>query len=138
MTENFSNEEIDDVIQFNKDIVEERGQPFSVNYERLSRVFSNVNLFNNMPSKRERIIRKASHIFGGIAWQQPFSEGNKETALALTKLFLRRNGFDLPIITRNDKKEIFDLLVKTVFKDELDPTITTEVEEYLLEKVVEY
>lgn len=138
MSEIFLNEEIEEIILDNKDLVESRQEPFSVNRERLSRVFDQVNAFNDIENLRERIITKASHLLGGITWQQPFSEGNKETALSLTKLFLRRNGFDLPFETKEEEKEIYELLVKTVFKDELDETIITEVREYLLKKVIVY
>ncbi len=138
MSENFSNEEIEEIILDNKDLVESRDEPFDINREKVFAVFSKLNSFNYITNKRDRVIRKASNILAGLTWQQPFSEGNKETALSVTKLFLRRNGFDLPINTPADEKEIFDLLVKTVFKFEDDPTITHEIEEFLFKKVSEY
>ncbi|MGI0087719.1 MAG: hypothetical protein ACREBI_07125 [Nitrosotalea sp.] len=44
----------------------------------------------------------------------------------------------MSLVTRGDKKEIFDLLVKTVFKFEGDPTIVREMEEYLSRKITSY
>ncbi|MGB9004001.1 MAG: hypothetical protein WCC52_09375 [Nitrosotalea sp.] len=44
----------------------------------------------------------------------------------------------MPIVTLEDEKEIFDLLVKTVFKFDGDPTIISEIEEYLSKKVTGY
>ncbi|MDE1766354.1 MAG: hypothetical protein KGI27_08805 [Thaumarchaeota archaeon] len=52
----------------------------------------------------------------------------KEIALSVAKLFLRRNGFDLPLHTLEDEKELFVLLVKTIFKFDGDPTIIGEIE----------
>jgi len=135
MPEIFSDIQIDVIIRDNKRLVEERGLPFCVVKDRLEDVFSNVNSHNDMPDKRERIMRKASHILGGITYRQPFCEGNRETALTHTILFLRDNGFDLPLDTQDDKQEIFDLLYRTIFKDELDQTIITEIEQYLTRKV---
>ena len=73
-----------------------------------------------------------------LTWQQPFSEGNKEIALSVTKLFLRRNGFDLPIHGTENEKEIFNLLIKTVYKFEGDSTIIGKIEEYISKKVIEH
>lgn len=73
-----------------------------------------------------------------LTWQQPFSEGNKEIALSVAKLFLRRNGFDLLFSTLDNEKEIFVLLVKTVFKFDDDPTIIGEIEKYLFKNITDY
>lgn len=135
MPETFSDIRIEAIIRDNKRLVEQRGEPFCVVKDRLDDVFSNVNSYNDIQNKKERIIRKASHILGGITYRQPFCEGNRETALTHTILFLRDNGFDLPLDTQEDKQEIFDLLDRTIFKDELDQTIISEVEQYLTRKV---
>jgi prophage maintenance system killer protein len=134
MSEVFSDIQIEAIIRDNKRLVEQRGQPFCVIRDKLEDIFSNVNSHNNIQNKKERIIRKAAHILGGITYQQPFCEGNRETALAYTILFLRDNGFDLPLDKQEDKQEVYDLLHKTVFKDELDPTIITEIEQYLTKR----
>lgn len=138
MSDELSSEDIEEIIQENKDLVEGRGEPFGVNRERLLEVFSRLNSFNHITNKRDRTIKKATHILAMLAWQQPFSDGNKEIALSVAKLFLRRNGFDLPIRTLEDEKELFDLLVKTVFKFDGDPTIIDEIEKYLFKKVTNY
>jgi hypothetical protein len=52
-------------------------------------------------------------------------------------LFLRDNGFDLPLDTQEDKQEIFDLLYRTILKDELDQTIITEVGNILQGKLLD-
>ncbi|MGB9004002.1 MAG: hypothetical protein WCC52_09380 [Nitrosotalea sp.] len=68
MSENFSNEEIEEIILDNKDLVEGRGEPFGVNRERLATIFSQLNSFNYIANKRDKIIRKASHILAGLTW----------------------------------------------------------------------
>lgn len=135
MSENFSDIQIEAIIRDNKRLVEQRGEPFCIVKDRLDKIFSNVNSHNDMQNKRERMIRKAAFLLGGITYQQPFCDGNRETALAHTILFLNDNGFDLSLDKQEDKQEVFDLLNRTIFKDELDPTIITEVEQYLTRRV---
>jgi prophage maintenance system killer protein len=136
MPEIFSDIQIEAIIRDNKRLVEQRGLPFCVVKDRLEDIFSNVNSHNNIQNKRERITRRAAHILGGITYQQPFCDGNRETELAHAILFLRDNGFDLPLDKQEDKREVYDLLYKTVFKDELDPTIITEIEQYLTKRII--
>jgi prophage maintenance system killer protein len=138
MSEEFSSEDIEEIIQENRDLVEGRREPFGVNKERLFGVFSQLSSFNRIHNKKDRIVKKASYILAMLIWQQPFSEGNKEIALSVAKLFLRRNGFDLPIHATKDEKEIFNLLIKTVYKFEGDSTIISKIEEYISKKVIEF
>jgi prophage maintenance system killer protein len=46
---------------------------------------------------KEKIIIKAAHLLGGLAWTQAFSGANKRTAILSTTVFLRRNGLRLRI-----------------------------------------
>lgn len=135
LREFFTPEEVEEMIVDNKEIVEKRGQPFAVDIEILSEIIGQVNSYDNIQDKRERIIKKVAHLLGGIAYHQPFNEGNKEVAISWTLRFLSRNGFDLPVMSSNDKRDIYDLLIKTGLKFELDPTIISEVEEYLIARV---
>jgi len=41
-------------------------------------------------------------------------------------------------MSKGEEKELFDLLEKTIFKDESDETIISEVEDYLSKKVTKY
>ncbi len=138
MSESFSNDEIEEIILDNKDLVEEREEPFGVDREKLKSVFSRLDSFNNVENKRDRIVRKASHILAEITWNQPFRDGNKEIALSVTKLFLRKNGLDFSLASHDEKREIFDLLIRTVFKFEGDPSIVSELEDYLSRKIMDY
>jgi len=136
LKEQFTENEIEEIIQDNEELVNERGDSFGVNRDELQKIFENINNFNEVSGFKERIIRKASWILGGITFHQPFNDGNKETALSLTKYFLRKNDLDLPLSTREEEKEIYDLLNKTIFKFEDDPTIISEIEDFLTSKVV--
>jgi len=138
MSENFSAARINDIIDANRFIVTNRRESFGVNLEGLETVFNIVNTIteNNIQDHKRRIIVKASHLLGGITYQQPFNNGNKTTATTVTIDFLRRNGYDLPIVNENDEEEHISLLERTLYKFEGDQTIISEVEEYLWRKVV--
>ena len=138
MLEIFSEELLKNVIRANHHIVNHRKEKFGCVLERLLNVFNKVNSFNDIVDRKERIIKKTAHILGGLTWSQPFSNGNKRTALTISIYFLRKNGFDLPIMSKGEEKELFDLLEKTIFKDESDETIISEVEDYLSKKVTKY
>lgn len=137
MKDHFSINEIEEIVEYNQEIVEARSEPFGVNWEELQRIFHQINdptiKFND---EQERIIFQASWILGGISFYQPFSEGNKETALSLTILFLRRNNFNLPLDSKEKEKEVFDILEKTIFKFEGDTTIISEIQEFLKNRIV--
>jgi prophage maintenance system killer protein len=137
-SESFSPEEVELLILENKITVDGRQEVFGVDREILSQIIDNVNSFNNILDKKTRMLKKAAHLLGGVSFHQPFKEGNKETALAWTILFLRRNGFNLPIQNTTEKKEIYDLLVRTSFKFEGDDTIIKDVEEYLRRTIVSF
>lgn len=136
LLEIFSEELLKNIIRVNHHIVNHRKEKFGCVLERLLNVFNKVNSFNEISDRRERIIKKTAHILGGLTWSQPFSNGNKRTALSISIYFLRKNGFDLPITNKGEEKELFDLLEKTVLKFEGDETIISEVEEYLLRKII--
>ncbi|MGH2611902.1 MAG: Fic family protein [Rhabdochlamydiaceae bacterium] len=136
MSEIFSDKTISDIIYVNKLISSHRNEPFGYVAERLADIFNQVNSFNDIKGKRERIIKKASYLLGGITYWQPFFNGNKRTALAVTIHFFRRNSFALPLKTKKDEKEMFELLERTMLKFEGDDTIISEIEEYLKRKIV--
>ena len=130
-----SSKDIEDIILFNKLTVEKHGESFEVDRDDLYTILNKVNSYNNIPNKRQRIIKKAARILAGIAFYQLFHEGNKRTAIASTISYLQRNGFNLPLNTPSEEEEMYDLLNKTIWKETNDPTIFIEVEEYLLQRV---
>jgi prophage maintenance system killer protein len=137
MPEYFSDESIRNVVLVNKHISERRRESFGINTERLSKVFSKVNDFNEISDKKQRITKKAANLLGGMTFHQPFNNGNKRTALSVTLYFLRKNGFDIDLGTLTQEKEMFELLEKTMLKIEGDETIISEVEDYLTRKLID-
>ena len=126
--------DIEYIISFNKRRVEKRGELFEVDRDYLDKMLSKVESYNCIDDKQERIIKKATRILAGITYYQPFGDGNKETAHFLTIRFLKRNGFKLPN-TPSDKKEIYNLLIKTILKPTNDPSIFKEIEDYISKKI---
>ena len=140
MSEHFSSEQVNSVITANRTIVTSRKESFGCDKERLENVFEAVNSItkSNYPDKRDRIVAKASQLLGGITFNQPFNNGNKTTATTVTIEFLRRNGFDLPITTEQEEDEHIALLERTIYKFPEDPTIISEVEAYLADRIIVY
>lgn len=124
------------MVEYNKKIVESRGESFDVDYHVIKKIVARMDKFDNIANRRTRIVKKAATIMAGICFDQPFFEGNKETALDATIGYLNNNSFDLKDKSQKEKKEIYELLVKTVFKFPGDKTIFQEVEEYLDRNIV--
>ncbi|MBS1267576.1 MAG: hypothetical protein MAG458_00280 [Nitrosopumilus sp.] len=111
-TEIFSQKAIKNIPAVNKHICEKRPEPFGVDDSSLlPQIFERVNNHNDIPDKRKRVITKASHLFAGIIFVQPFKNGNKTTAEIITKYFLQQNGYKLPIRTEQDSLELIELEV---------------------------
>lgn len=136
MSEYFSDDEIEEIIRYNKKIDEENNL-FELDSEILYKIFDKVNkLYEKEIDKKTRIIKKATRILAGITFSQPFHEGNKRTAILVTLMFLKRNGFDIPLTTRDKKTKLYNLLIKTMNKFHGDPTIYSEVEDYIKQEIV--
>ena len=58
MFEIFSESDIQEVIDMNKLIVSYDNEPHGVNYDELNEIFAQVNAFNDIANRRERIIKK--------------------------------------------------------------------------------
>ena len=134
MLEILSSEDIENMIEYNKGLVEEDGEiydPDDVHKDILYKIPTWIDSFNYIENRRERMVKKTAQILGTIVYSQPFFNGNKRTALSMSRAYLLRNGFRLPVNTYQARKGIFDLLFKTVLKTANDPTISTEIEDYL-------
>lgn len=137
MSEYFNDDEIDQIIQYNKNIVESRGDIFEVEKELLFRVFWKVNnIYEQEIDRKTRIIKKTAKILAGITFNQPFHDGNKETAILVAIMFLNRTGFDISLTNKKEKRTLYNLLIKTVEKFPDDPTIYQEIEEYLQQEII--
>lgn len=142
MSEFISKTLIDNIIKANKHLVQHRGESFGVNEEKLLSVINTVNT-TNVPAdndvtralfKRKRIIKKASLLLAGIAYNQPFNNGNKATSYVITKHYLRKNGYSLILKTKEEEKELFVLLDTIVMKFEGED-IVSDAEAYLDNKI---
>lgn len=78
------------------------------------------------------MIKRASHLLGGIVFEQPFKNGNKSTAFIVTQHYLKINGFIFSVNISDD--ELIQLLesVSPLFlnEDQYDIAFST-VEEFL-------
>jgi prophage maintenance system killer protein len=137
-SETFPHEDIEKVVNFNRRMVKKRGELFEIDKAKLFSIFDGMIFYDHVQDRRERIIKKAARILAGVSYNQPFGEGNKRTALATTLLFLRRNGFNLPVYSRDEKNSMYSLLIKTIEKFPNDPSIDSEIERYLFERTIPY
>ncbi|MDH3766399.1 MAG: hypothetical protein OER82_11405 [Nitrosopumilus sp.] len=53
-------------------IVSHDNEPQGVSMDTLNEIFYYVNSFNDIPDRRERIIKKATYLLAGISYNQPF------------------------------------------------------------------
>ena len=129
----------ENIIEANKQICQESNEKFGLdNPEKLDEIISDIKGVNRIEDPRERIIRKISILIVGLTYDQPFKNGNKRTALAISILLLRLNHYDIPFYTMEQKREVFHLLENLMFKFEDDiPELTGEVEEFLRVRIIE-
>ncbi|MCA9828292.1 MAG: Fic family protein [Nitrosopumilus sp.] len=139
MFEIFEQRDIEEIIEVNKLISSYNNEPHEVKREILDAIFHKVNSFNDINNTRERIIKKSTYILAGISYLQPFKNCNRRTSYYLLKNFLGRNGFTLRLYNKKEKAKLADILQRTAeVKFEDDPTIYSEIEEYLTQKVEDW
>ena len=123
-------------VEANKQICRQSNEIFGLDREEhLNNIISRIQNFDNVLDEKERIVKKIAIILGGFGYFQPFKNGNKRTALSISILFLRVNGFDLPYGDKQNKKVIFEILENSMFKFEGDD-VYTEVEDFLRKRIV--
>lgn len=104
------------IIEINRKIIEEWNarhpeQPefIGVSKTRLDEVLEIVRQADKGSNLKEKIIIKAAHLLGGLAWTQAFSGANKRTAILSTTVFLRRNGWRFTI-PKEQQRELRKML----------------------------
>lgn len=123
-------------IEANKQICRQTNETFGLDREEeLDGIITKIQSFDDILDEKEKIMKKIAIILGGLGYFQPFKNGNKRTALSISILFLRVNGFDLPYGNKENKKAIFEILEKTMFKFEGDD-VYSEIEDFLRKRVV--
>ncbi len=133
-----SADSIDNIIAANRQITGQSGEPFGLDRkDLLDDILREVDSYDSVVDKREKIIRKVSCFMGRIVFEQPFKNGNKRTALAVGILFIRTNGFSFSYGSKSQKKELFDLLESTMLRFEGEESIAIkEIEDLLRKKIV--
>ncbi len=98
---------INAIKEFNRKIVTERNETYSFEEpKQLETILQDMQkLAEDLPLE-QAIVKKVARLMRGITIAQPFYEGNKETALITTMVFLSRNGFQLT----TSEEEVFRLL----------------------------
>ncbi|MGH9999494.1 MAG: Fic family protein [Nitrosopumilaceae archaeon] len=98
------------IIEINKGIIHEwleknpaASEAINVNQDELDKVLQ-------MVDEQENFIMKTSYLLGGISWAQPFSGGNKRTAVVCGDTLLRMNGLKLVIDNETDEEYLRKLL----------------------------
>lgn len=100
---------IENIIKADKIIVQQTNEPFRVNGEVLAEIYIKILAkraeINDMSIRdRDKIIKFTAFLISEIAFQQPFTEGNKRTGFAFGKWYLSQNGYSLPIEMSDDKE----------------------------------
>ena len=108
--------DIDVIIKINKRIIElwnqrhsDRPEFLDVGTDRIEEVLNKVKSVANDLEFEDMLIEKSAYLIGGLAWNQPFSGGNKRTAILTGTVFLLQNGFRLNI-PQNKNPELRQLL----------------------------
>jgi len=108
--------EIDTIITINKRIIKlwnerrpNKPEFFDVGTDRIEEVRDKVKSVANDLDLENMLIEKAAYLVGGLAWNQPFSGGNKRTAILTCTIFLLQNGYRLNI-PQNKNPELRQLL----------------------------
>lgn len=106
---------------------------FECDYDILRKIIRNVNTVT-APDQRSLIIRRAARLAGGIAFRQPFYDGNKETALAFSIRYLNRNGYDLALEDPDIELSIYEQLMKIEF-GKGDASAYSELESFISKNI---
>ena len=125
------------VIVVNRQFCKQLGEQYGLDYpEKLQEIVDEVNSYSNLEDDREKAIQKACCLMKGLVFDQPFKNGNKRTAVALSLLLMRTHHHDIEGYAQKDKQKIFyELLEKTMMKMEGDKTIRVDLEKFLRENI---
>jgi prophage maintenance system killer protein len=138
LREIFTDEEIQEIIFDNSDRCTEKQEYHSVDNGLLLEIFQQVNACNSLTEVKRRIIRKAAYLISLIPNRQPFQECNRSTAVSATIDFLRANNLDLPLKNPTQISALRSIIDLAKKKNRDDPTLLSDVENYLVGNVIEY
>ena len=73
----------------------------------------------------------------GLVFHQPFKNGNKRTAVSISLIMMKDNGFKIKgYETEEVQKVFYQLLNNTMMKMEGDESIKPDLENYLRENLI--
>jgi len=86
--------------------------------------------------KQDNVIGKAAYLLARIAWDQPFSGGNKRTAVICADIVLRNEGFKLYIENKEDEEYLRKLLFEVQEERvEINPTTIAKLVLYVSKRI---
>jgi len=101
---------IDLLIAVNKGVISEGLEKHDSDFEGIGVQKDELEKILSTAQKQNHIIMKVAYLMAGIAWAQPFSGGNKRTAITISDTFLRLNGARLVISSNQDIEYLRKLL----------------------------
>ncbi len=123
------------------DYHEKTGKPVYIHTypDNLALVFPKVETYGNSGNREQDLIDKAACIMAVIPWAQAFDDGNRRTSITAAGTFLNDNGYDIGIDTKNENKELRELLqeIKKHRRD-LEPNLMKQLILYISERIRKY
>ncbi|WP_316504859.1 Fic family protein [Nitrosopumilus sp.] len=128
----------DDVIIVNQQFCKQLDEPYGLDYpEQLEKIVDEINSYNQLSDDKEKAILKTTCLLVGLVFEQPFKNGNKRTAAALSILIIRSHNCDIKDYKNEiQQKRFYELLEKSMLTMEGDPTIKSDIEKFLRENVI--
>ena len=98
------------LIEINKGVISEGLEKHDSDFEGIGVRKEELEKILATAQKQNHIIMQVAYLMAGIAWAQPFSGGNKRTAITIGDTFLRLNGVRLVISNNQDIEYLRKLL----------------------------
>jgi prophage maintenance system killer protein len=92
LSEILTSKDIEDILSYNRSVAKPCGIDCKDYNEILDRIIGRMFYYDSIQDKRQRIIKKASHILVTMTYYQPFCDCNRRTALNTALSYLQRNG----------------------------------------------
>ncbi len=127
-----------DVIIIDRQFCGDSNETYGLDYpELLQSILDEYSKYETFDDAKEKTIQKACCIMVGLVFHQPFKNGNKRTAVSISLIMMKDNGFKIKgYETEEVQEEFYDLLDKTMMKMEGDESIKPDLENYLRENLI--
>jgi len=127
-----------DVIVIDREFCKESDEVYGLDHPDIfQNIINEYNAYDSLQDEKEKAIQKATCFLAGLVFEQPFKNGNKRTALSVSRSMMKSYNFTMKgYETDAIQEEVYNLLENTMLKIGGDPTIKTEIEEYLRENLI--